>query len=571
MNVLNDLPVRLKLAILIAIAFLSTVVIGYTGFHYLDLSNKSNTVLYEDRLIPVELINENRAHINKVAGVMLELMLTTDSSQKNKLTKIVDERVEKFNNNMAIIEKVHLDDTAKSKLAQVKSDMQKYREMRKVVFELAMQNKNAEAYAEYVAKVSPQADKVVQGFIDLAGYFVKLSEQANEDNHNDFNKARTISISITAVSMLILLFSGWYIAKIISTPLARMVAFCETLSAGDFRDKPRSVVRKDEIGQVADAMAQMRTNIRLLMQQVSGTSEQVAASSEELTASAEQSAQAATQVAGSITEVSHSMENQLKTADDTMDVINEMSQNVQEIAINAYTVADQSKLAAAKATSGNQAAEQAKAQMMRVEETVNNSAEVVSRLGDRSKEIGQIVDAISQIAGQTNLLALNAAIEAARAGEAGRGFAVVAEEVRKLAEQSEESAKQIANLIREIQTDTDEAVVSMVNGTQEVKRGADMVNASGEAFGEIEGLVNQVSQQIDEISYSIEKLAKNSQEIVEAMENIENITKNTTGETQTISAATEEQSASMEEIASSSQALANLANELRNAVGKFRI
>ncbi|WP_371363682.1 methyl-accepting chemotaxis protein [Sporomusa rhizae] len=209
--------------------------------------------------------------------------------------------------------------------------------------------------------------------------------------------------------------------------------------------------------------------------------------------------------------------------------------------------------------------------MAQIEETVRNSAQVVAKLGERSKEIGQIVDAISGIAGQTNLLALNAAIEAARAGEQGRGFAVVAEEVRKLAEQSQEAAKKIAGLIGEIQGDTDKAVASMNDGTREVNVGADVVNAAGVAFREIIDMVSQVSSQIKEISAAIQQMASGSQQIVGSVKKIDDLSKSSAGEAQNVSAATEEQLASMEEIASASQALAQLAQDLQVAVARFRV
>ena len=196
---------------------------------------------------------------------------------------------------------------------------------------------------------------------------------------------------------------------------------------------------------------------------------------------------------------------------------------------------------------------------------------MVAELGDRSKAIGQIVATISGIAGQTNLLALNAAIEAARAGEQGRGFAVVAEEVRKLAEQSQEATKQISALIGAIQSDTEQAVTAMDNGTREVKLGTEVVNAAGQAFQEIVGLVGQVSDQIKEVSATIEQMAIGSQQIVGSVNQIDLLAKEAAAQAQTVSAATEEQSASMEEIASSSQSLAQLAMELRDAVGKFHV
>ncbi|MBP2651690.1 MAG: mcpB 7 [Firmicutes bacterium] len=209
--------------------------------------------------------------------------------------------------------------------------------------------------------------------------------------------------------------------------------------------------------------------------------------------------------------------------------------------------------------------------MGQIEQTVNTSAQVVTKLGQRSKEIGQIVDTISGIASQTNLLALNAAIEAARAGEQGRGFAVVAEEVRKLAEQSQDAAKKIAQLIGEIQVDTDKAVVAMDNGTREVKTGADVVNTAGAAFGEIASLVTAVSDQVREISAAMQQMATGSQQIVGSVKKIDDLGKKSAGEAQGVSAAAEEQLASMEEIASSSQSLAQLAQKLQAEINTFRI
>lgn len=202
---------------------------------------------------------------------------------------------------------------------------------------------------------------------------------------------------------------------------------------------------------------------------------------------------------------------------------------------------------------------------------MNTSAEAVIKLGDRSKEIGQIVDTISGIAGQTNLLALNAAIEAARAGEQGRGFAVVAEEVRRLAEQSQDAAKQIADLINEIQSDTDKAVVGINEGTKEVKVGTEVVTTAGQAFRQIASLIEELSVKGQEIDLAIQKVQDDSQKIVLAINEIDKVSKNSAGQAQTVSAATEEQSASIEEIAASSQGLAKMSSALQVAIEKFRI
>ncbi|WP_371375347.1 methyl-accepting chemotaxis protein [Sporomusa aerivorans] len=329
--------------------------------------------------------------------------------------------------------------------------------------------------------------------------------------------------------------------------------------------------RKDEIGSLATAFNHMNANIKKLIAQVAQSAEQIAASSEQFTASADQSAQAANQVATSIVTVASGAEQQLAAANSTSTLVANMSAEIEKIAANANQVSAQSTRTAGKAHDGKKSVDQAVSQMSQIEQTVNTSANVVAHLGERSKEIGQIIDTISGIAGQTNLLALNAAIEAARAGEQGRGFAVVAEEVRKLAEQSQEAAKQIGTLITEIKDETDKAVVAMNEGTREVKTGAAAVNTAGQTFSEIAAMVVEVSDEVREISAAIEHMSAVSQNIVAAVQQIDALSKNAATESETVSAATEEQSASMQEIAASSQALAKMAQELQGTIRQFRI
>jgi len=398
----------------------------------------------------------------------------------------------------------------------------------------------------------------------------KLNEEADKEI-GETQKALTTKIIITLVIGVLL---GMLIAFLITRPviaaLKEGMEFAEALAQGDFSQQV-SVKSRDEIGLLLSSLNTASDNLRGLIKQVANSAEQVAASSEELTASAEQSALAANQVAVNITQVAQGSEQQVRSLNETTAVVEQMSAAIQQVAANAQAVTSTSDKTASSAGEGGKAVQLATNQMTNIEKTVTQSAEVVTKLGERSKEIGQIVDTISGIAGQTNLLALNAAIEAARAGEQGRGFAVVAEEVRKLAEQSEDAAKQIAALIGEIQVDTDKAVKAMSEGTREVKVGTEVVSTAGQAFRDITTLIDQESTQIREISAAIQQMASGSQQIVFSVREIDKVSKNMAGQTQTVSAATEEQSASMEEIAASSQALAKMAEDLQAAVRKFKV
>lgn len=404
-------------------------------------------------------------------------------------------------------------------------------------------------------------------YMDLRREQINESMKKSVTAADDSEKA---SLTAGALSIICGIGIGILAARKISRPVNQLVVVAQKVASGDLTQQVK-VESQDEIGQLASAFNTMVIQLKTLIRQININTEQLAASSEELTASAQQSAQAANQVAASITAVASGASEEMAATDEASAVVQQMSAGVQQMTASANQVAEQSSQAANKAQEGSAAVGKAVSQMTHIEDTVNSSAAVVGKLGERSKEIGQIVDTIAGIAAQTNLLALNAAIEAARAGEQGRGFAVVAEEVRKLAEQSQEAAKKIADLIRQIQGDTDMAVAAMNSGTREVKTGAEVVNDAGIVFREIADLVMQVSGQVRDISAAIQQTAAGSQHIVESVQKINELSKKSAGEAQSVSAATEEQLASTEEIASSSEALSKLAQNLQESVARFRV
>ncbi|MBP2629156.1 MAG: mcpA 6 [Firmicutes bacterium] len=391
-----------------------------------------------------------------------------------------------------------------------------------------------------------------------------------QEIYSEIVQNRNKMLGIIGITIIIVIILAWYFARAIARRLTAMVHHVTLVADGDLTVS-NTTTSTDEIGQLGTAIVAMTQNLRNVVKQVAQSAEQVAASSQQLTTGAEQSAEGVGQIARSITEVAAGSDIQSDTIQKTSEVVERISADIKHAAAEVNTVETTSGNAAVAAKNGGKAVEAAVSQMNNIEAKVSNSAQSVLKLGERSKEIGQIVDAISGIAGQTNLLALNAAIEAARAGEAGRGFAVVAEEVRKLAEQSQEATGRIAGLVGEIQRDTESAVVAMNQGTQEVRIGSEVVNTAGQAFAEIVSMVDLVSNQVKNISSAIQGIAGGAQEIVTAMHKIDAISKETAGQTQTVSAVTEEQSASMEEIAASSHSLAQMAQELQSVVARFKI
>ena len=396
-------------------------------------------------------------------------------------------------------------------------------------------------------------------------FFLGVPNTPYEAMIAEFEMNLTIFVLLEAVLAGCLIF---FMARRITRPIERLAAAAGVVASGNLAVKieARSA---DEVGSLAKAMQTMVSSLNALIRKVTLTTEQVAASSQELAATSEQSSQASHQVAENVTEMAHGAAVQLEAVDEASAVIGAMTETLRNIEAKVRGAAETCRKTSLAAADGYTALHAAIQQMRTIETTVVESAGVVVTLGGKSKEIGQIVDAISAIAGQTNLLALNAAIEAARAGEQGRGFAVVADEVRKLAEQSHASAGQIATLIREIQAETDKAVAAMSQGTREVKTGGELAAAAGQGFGQITSLIEEFSQQVGIMATDVEAMERSSKIVVAVVGRIRGISSETVKQTQTVSAATEEQSAAIGEVASSSQALAKLATELQLEVAKF--
>jgi len=384
------------------------------------------------------------------------------------------------------------------------------------------------------------------------------------------NKIAMIIGGISFSVMLMVIVLATLFSNKITNPIRELVTAMGWVASGDL-SKSVEISTKDEIGTLAMGYNKMIEQLKTLITNVNSSAETLTTASRSLMASGEHSVQAVNQVASTIAELAHGAEQQRSSVEETSTVIEQIAIGIQQVAVSANHVALTTHTTIETSQEGSKAVEKAISQMNIIEITVVNSAMMVTKLGERSKEIGSIIDTISGIAGQTNLLALNAAIEAARAGEQGRGFAVVAEEVRKLAEQSQEAAKHIASLIGEIQNDTGKAVIAMNDGTREVKIGAEVVTSAGKSFHNIAELIMEVSNQVNHISAASQQMASGSQQIVASINKISEVSTKAAGQTQNVSAVTEEQSASMEEIAASSQALAKMAEDLTQAVNKFKI
>lgn len=400
------------------------------------------------------------------------------------------------------------------------------------------------------------------------------SMAAVADENEFFAPARQALKIMAGISIIIILLVSlcvlWAIRRLLK-PLSPMLDEVDALSQGDFGKRAAQIHTDDEIGALAKALYYMRDKVRNVLVSVCESTETLAASVEQINATTEQSVQASDQVAKSVSDIAVSATSQLKTLKNVEQSAVNLAERIHHISGRADGAVVKGKEAEKAVNAGKSEIDEAVSEIRHIEKITEKSAVDVNSLGERSKEIGSIVDTISAIAAQTNLLALNAAIEAARAGEQGKGFAVVAEEVRKLAESSQAAAQQIADIVKVIQADTDTAVASIQNGRDQVKIGTEKIVSTEKTFENIAGFIQAVSAQIQDISTAISEMDEHSKMIVKHTHTLRDDSEKTSEAAENVSAASQEQSASMNEIANASKSLAQMAENLQTQVQKFKV
>lgn len=341
-------------------------------------------------------------------------------------------------------------------------------------------------------------------------------------------QARTSTISAALALVVLVVIVVWVWSGTFVRSIQTLIDRIGTLASGDFTVEIETT-SQDEIGRAFHALERLKVDVGRMLTNALTTSQNLASASGELAASTEQTS-------ASIEEVASTS--------------NEFAVTVERISDNANAMAGAVQGIADRAVDGEKAIEQSVVKTTELRHRISELAESVNGLGQRSREVGQIVELISQIADQTNLLALNAAIEAARAGEHGRGFAVVAEEVRALAEQSAEAAGNISQLITAIQREADNAVKGISDSATQAETNAKVVSDSGRVLQEILEAVDEVIDEVTRVSNGTQDLRSGSQQLA---------------------AATEEQSATMEEVAVLANSLSEMSTELQELVEHFKI
>ena len=574
MKWLSNVRVIYKILAIAIVAAVGLAAVSLTGFRSLQGAQDNVSKVVQVYLPARQYLADDELNMRKMQSAMLEAIATADPSRHQKMHNDIEGKyAPEYEQAFEAYQSLMGGEPGVAEMAaKAESDWQAYHVVALQVVDLTTKGQIEEASKLYGDQGIKKLNALKTSLADLKEHAEQAAAATNEHNASAAAASKGAMAVISLIAFALLFLAALYITRDIKAELSKMVDSCNALRDGDLRNRGRlEDFREDEFGDMWRALYGVKDNLHKLMGTFHDGSNQLAAASEELTATSEQASHDAEQVALAVEQTAESVAQQRDAVARSTEAMNQVAGSILHIQSNADQVAQNSRRASERADGGNQAVDGAVQQMENVAATVRQSADIVSKLGERSQEIGQIVDTITEISDQTNLLALNAAIEAARAGEAGRGFAVVADEVRKLAEASQQSAGRIASLIESIQADTADAVQSMQAGRTQVANGAKAVEGLKDNFREITELVDQTSAQMQEIAASIAGVSNDSGEVQGEIEQLDSISQHISTDMESIAASTEERRTSAKDIAEASSALATQAQRMQDALQVFKL
>jgi methyl-accepting chemotaxis protein len=415
-----------------------------------------------------------------------------------------------------------------SQLEEAHAGMRRYREVLVEVAGLFEQKQNMR---EQVDQESKAMDKIMSGLMDTQ------QRLAHEDQHSAFIQMAVL----TALALVIGLLASVLISRQITAPLALTVDLARRIAKGDLTVQARSA-RKDELGDLQNAMQEMAQNLNTLVQGIGNGVTQISTSAEKLSAMSEQTSAGVRQQKSEVDQVATAM--------------HEMASTVQEVARNTTDASAAATLADQQARHGSTVVKQATLQISELAMAIEELGGAMNVLTQDSEQIGKVIDVIKAVAEQTNLLALNAAIEAARAGEQGRGFAVVADEVRSLAQRTQDSTKEIEALIVTLQQGTQAAATLMTSSRERTLDTVVLAQKAELAITEINQSIGTIQEMSLQISAAAEQQSAVADEINRSIVSVRDVA--------------DQSAVASEESAAATIELASLGQDLQRMTAHFR-
>ncbi|WML46212.1 methyl-accepting chemotaxis protein [Neobacillus sp. PS3-40] len=550
----------------LAVLLLLAGIVGIANFEISQMDQLYSQILDQDAH-EVDMIQNYKAELFKQSNSVSAYLLTKDSTAVTNYQIAFSKFTKAYNE----IESAEKDSKGMELLTKMRLSQNQFLQVVNKEIELKRQNMQD----EYITLATTTAKDAGDRFQTAVDDVVKYKSQQMQDDRDLANKqmngVKLIILIISALAIVISIVIVTLINFSISRPVVAVSNSLKQLASGNLTVPDLRVKNRDEIGVLASSLNGLSHHLKELIGMVYDSSVRVASSSEQLLASNEQNSRAAEQIAQSVQQTAAGSEKQMVHFEEVSSSVQEMATGILQISHSSESMKESTDKATHLAKNGSLSVQAVVSHMHDINISFEETSKIVSMLGSRSKEIDGIASLITDIAEQTNLLALNAAIEAARAGEHGKGFAVVADEVRKLAVQSKNSADKIANMIRFVQEETNQAIHAVENGNHIVDKGLSATKEANQAFSNISSSIEEVSSKVEDVSAAVEELTAQSTTIVQTIEFVKEIAEQGMLTTQESSASTQEQVATMEEVTASAHGLTKLADELQTAVSQFKL
>ncbi|ULO06399.1 methyl-accepting chemotaxis protein [Paenibacillus sp. 19GGS1-52] len=378
------------------------------------------------------------------------------------------------------------------------------------------------------------------------------------------------SAGITLVALIIGLSGAMFMSRRITRPITQLAAYSNKLAEGDFTQE-LTIKGTDEVGQLSESFRTMTLRLKEMIGQVLDTSGSVVANSNDLRERVLIMNDMAERSSSSVIEIDKGSIAIASSALDNSKAMDEINLGIQHIASAAGEVTEQIGEASEKAVGGNDIAQIAVEQMRQVERTSKQSLKQFQTMNERSLQIGEVVQGVSEITKQIQMLSLNASIEAARAGEHGRGFAVVAGEVRKLSEQSKNSTEQIRDFLLGLQEDMKRSVTDINHLHTEVASGVGKVAEAGDAFNHLLILIQSIDHSIQSVSAATQQISAGTEEVSASVEETAQITAKSQASADMLTQNSERQRVELEGHSQTVEELHEQAVKLQEAVQQFKI